>query len=99
MSQFANIITGVSRTAETGHVLVEVCSGGNLVGLEIPQRHLVRVSAIGVSTVLFNGVLACSLQAGEVVMLNSGMSKEGEKRTITLSSTGTCYIQVAKEVL
>ncbi len=98
MSHNNNLVTGSLRVGETGHEFVEICTNSNLSNKEILARTVLRVSAVNTVTVTLDGVLCCTLQAGEVILLNTGRSISKTKNTKTLTTTGNAYIQASKEV-
>lgn len=94
----------VERNADFGHVWTEVSSGAAITALEVARFSAVRVRATAAVTVSFDGILACTMAAGEIVIFNSGRGQVGPgqpsavKKTVTLSTTGTAFVQVASNV-
>ena len=92
--------SGGLRTSEVSLCWQEIKSGAGLVSFEIPVAHCVRIrSTTAGLTVTLDGVLAMTMDSGEIALLNVGDGNPGDvKRTITLVVSGNCYIQVGREV-
>lgn len=95
----ANMPTGALRTAEVGLVWEEVITGASG-SLELPAYSTFRVRAAAASTVSINGKLAMTMVDTEIAIFNTGDINPAvqAKKTITVAITGTCYVQVAREV-
>lgn len=90
----------VERNSDFGHVWMEVISGAAVPspGIEVARFTAVRVRATAAVTVRFDGVLAATMTAGEILIFNSGRGNvlpPASKKTVTLITTGTAFIQVA----
>ena len=98
MSRAINLPTGASRVADVGLVWREI-SSGSAGTWEVPKFCAIRVRATATANVLFDGVLAAGLASGEIFVLNSGRGTNLDKKdTVTLTVSGTAYVQVGIEV-
>jgi hypothetical protein len=93
-----NLPSGGVRTSEVGLVYVEVLSGTTGT-IEVPKYSAVRIRASAAGTVTIDGVLACTLAADEIIILNVGRgSNIDSKDTVTVIFSGAVYAQVGQEV-
>lgn len=98
MSRAINIPTGASRVTDVGLVWREISSGA-AGSWEVPKYCAVRVRATAVAAISLDSVLAATMASGEILVLNSGRGTTADtKDTVTLTSTGTAYIQIGLEV-
>ncbi len=94
-----NIPTGATRTSEVGLVLREVIT--NATGsVEVLKKNAVRIRAVAALTVSLDGVLAVSMAANEVLILNVGEGNPLDtKDTVTVTiAGGAAYVQIGLEV-
>ena len=97
--QTYNIPARVNRNAEHGIVWVEKLS--NATGtLEVPKYSAIRVRAMGATTVTLDGILACTMMANEIIVVNAGCGSNSDiKRTVTVViAAAAAYVQVGSEV-
>jgi hypothetical protein len=93
-----NLPTGGTRTSEVGLVYVEVLSGAAGT-IEVLKYSAIRIRAAAAGTVTIDGVLACSLAADEIIILNVGRGNNIDtKDTVTVVFSGSVYAQVGQEV-
>jgi hypothetical protein len=98
MSRAINLPTGASRVADVGLVWREI-SSGSAGTWEVPKFCAIRVRTTATANVLLDGVLAAGLASGEIFVLNSGRGTNLDKKdTVTLTVSGTAYVQVGIEV-
>lgn len=98
MSRAINIPTGASRVTDVGLVWREISSGA-AGSWEVPKYCAVRVRATAAAAISLDSVLAATMTSGEILVLNSGRGTTADtKDTVTLTSTGTAYIQIGLEV-
>lgn len=95
----SNLASQNLRVAETGLVLEEKLSGA-MGTLEVLKVSTIRVRALGATTVTLDGVLACTMVAGEIILLNAGEGNQSDpKATVTVVIAGAAaFVQVAREV-
>lgn len=97
----ANNPSQSQRFSDSGFVWEEKLTG-SLGTIEVAAYSTVRVScATAVCTVTIDGVLAATLQVGEVMIFNAGVGdKTDDKKTVSVTIAGamsTPYVQVAKQ--
>lgn len=103
MARAFNLPSEGARTSEVGLFWVEIKSGTGLLTFEVNKHHAIRVrSTTAGLTVSFDGVLSATMDTGEIMIFNSGGRPNNEtaplsKATITLTVSGTCFIQVGLE--
>lgn len=98
MSRAINIPTGASRVTDIGLVWREI-SSGSAGSWEVPKYCAVRVRATAGAAISLDSVLAATMISGEILVLNSGRGTSLDtKDTVTLTSSGTAYIQIGLEV-
>jgi hypothetical protein len=93
-----NLPTGGMRTSEVGLVYEEILS--NAAGTkEVLKYSAVRVRAVAAGTVTIDGILACTLKADEIIILNVGRGTVSDnKDTVTVVFGAAVYAQVGREV-
>lgn len=93
-----NLPTGAMRTSEVGLVYNEILSGAAGTK-EVHEYSAIRVRAVAAGTVTIDGVLACTLAAGEIIILNVGRGSQLDgKKTVTVMFSAAVYAQVGIEV-
>jgi len=93
-----NLPSGALRTADVGLVWQEVQTNTNG-SLELTPYTTFRVRAVAASTVSINGILAMTMMVNEIAVFNTGdVNPAVGKQTITVTTTGTVYMQVAREI-
>lgn len=98
MSRAINLPTGASRVTDVGLVWREISSGAAGTW-EVPKYCAVRIRATAGAAVSLDSVLAATMISGEILIINSGRGTNSDKKdTVTLTSSGTVYIQVGIEV-
>ena len=101
--QIYNAPARVQREADFGHVWMEVITNGTTAGMEIPRYAAVRVRAVAGGSVSFDGVLAATMIAGEILIFNAGIGQVAvggasqNKKTVTLVVTGSSCVQVSAQ--
>jgi hypothetical protein len=98
MSRAINLPTGASRVTDVGLVWREI-SSGSAGTWEVPKYCAVRVRATAATTISLDSLLSATLGSGEILIINSGRGTNSDKKdTVTLTSSGTAYIQIGLEV-
>ena len=98
MSRAINIPTSGSRVNEIGLVWREILTSGALTAEILPQTTL-RIKCIATGTISLDGDLACTLDANEIIYLNTGRGNLNDsKNTVTVVATGTMRIQMALDI-
>lgn len=98
MSRAINIPTGASRVTDIGLVWREISSGA-AGSWEVPKYCAIRVRATAGTSISLDSVLAATMASSEILVLNSGRGTALDvKDTVTLTSSGTAYIQIGLEV-
>lgn len=98
MSRAINLPTGASRVTDVGLVWREI-SSGSAGTWEVPKYCAIRVRATAATAISFDSALSATMTSGEILILNSGRGTNLDaKDSVTLTSTGTAYIQVGIEV-
>lgn len=94
-----NTPTGAARTSEVALVYREVITNGTG-SVEIAKHAAVRIRATAALTVSIDAVLAVSMAANEVILLNVGNGNTSDaKDTVTLTiAGGAAYVQEGLEV-
>jgi len=93
MPSIYNETSRTERNADYGHVFVQILNAAG--SAEVPRYAVVRVSAVALCNVSFDGVLAATLQAGEVCFFNSGRGLiDDSKKTVTVTTSAASYTQV-----
>jgi hypothetical protein len=101
--QIYNAPARAERNSDWGHVWLEVITNGTTTGMEVARYAAVRVRAVAGTTVSFDGVLAATMIAGEILIFNSGIGQvapggaSANKKTVTLVVTGSSCVQVAAQ--
>lgn len=91
-----NLANNAQRQCETGPVYTEVLS--NSAGtIEVKKYHTVRIRAVAGGTITLDGVLACTLKADEIILMNVGGGTPGGKETVTVVASAAVYLQVGSE--
>lgn len=96
----ANIVSDNLRQAETGLMLEEKISG-TTGSLNLPKQTTFRVRSAGVTTVSIDGILAVTMQANEIIVLNTGTGSQpdtGLNYIIVAIAGAGAWVQVAREV-
>lgn len=96
----SNMPSGGLRTSEVSLNWVELKSGaGGLTSFEIPKQSCIRVrSAVAGLTVTIDGILAMTMDSGEIALFNVGAgSPDDQKVTVTVVVSGACFIQHGRE--
>jgi hypothetical protein len=98
MSKGHNKLTGANRSSEVGLCYKEIITNGQG-SKEIPIMSALRIRSTGVATVKLDGELSATLSAGEIIIVNSGLTTSTTKATVTLLIEGAnCFVQLGKEV-
>jgi hypothetical protein len=103
MARAFNLPSEGARTSEVGLFWYEIKSGGGLTSFEVNKHHAIRIrSTTAGLTVQFDDLLSATMDAGEIMIFNSGGRPNNEtapaaKNTVTLAVSGACYIQVGLE--
>ena len=93
-----NLPAGSARISLVGLVWEEIITAGAGTFRARFQQSF-RVSATAGVTVIIDGVLAMTLQAGEVEVFCVGTGKADDKRsTVEVVITGTANVQLAKDI-
>jgi hypothetical protein len=93
-----NLPAGSQRISNVGLVWEEVLTGASGT-FTVRQQQTFRVSATAACTVSIDGVLAMTMQAGEVEYFNAGEGvKENSTRKSEITITGSANVQVARSV-
>ena len=92
-----NLANQASRMTEVGPVMYEIKS--NTSGsVEVDKYHAIRIRAVAGTTVTVDGVLACTMIANEIIVMNVGGGTPGDnKETVTVTFSGAVYAQVCQE--
>lgn len=95
--QAANLAARVMRHAESGLVWEEKLSGAQG-SLELEPCSTFRVRATGATTVTIDGILACTMATGEILILNCGEGDPADaKATVTVTiGAANAFVQVAR---
>jgi len=97
MSRAINLPTGSSRVSEVGLVWREI-STGSAGTWEVPKYCAIRVRATAATSISFDSLLSATMTTNEIMIFNSGRGTNlDSKDTVTLTSSGTAYIQVGLE--
>jgi hypothetical protein len=93
MSRLVNIANGASNITDAGLCLIERQTSGTGT-LEFNPYTTIRVYCLTTGTITIDGVLACTLTANEIVLLNvsKGLTSD-TKLSVTVVSTGSMRIQ------
>lgn len=95
----SNLISETLRHSESGLTWEEKIT--NSTGtLELPKATTIRVRATGATTVTLDGVLAATMSAGEILILNTGDGNPDDSKTTVTVVIGAvaAFVQVAREV-
>lgn len=95
----SNLVTQTVRQSESGLTWEERISGSTG-SIEVPERATFRVRATGATTVTIDGILAMTMSAGEIAILNSGDGNPDDtKNTVTITiGAAAAFVQVAREI-
>lgn len=97
----ANLANETIRQSESGHVWEEKLSAAGTI--EVPKLATFRVRAAAVVTVTIDGILAMTMASGEIALFNAGNGDPDAqftdplKRTVTITTTGASFVQVARD--
>ena len=93
-----NIPSGALRHVHVGLVYQEIYNGAGGTTFIAPFQSTIRVSAAANVTVTLDGVLACTLRAGEVELFNVGAGNVPGASTVTVViGPGDARVQLAQE--
>jgi len=95
----SNVVSENLREAETGLMWEEKLSGAEGT-LNLPKQTTFRVRATGATTVTIDGILAMTMNAGEIVIFNTGtgsMLDTGLNYIVVVIGGAAAYVQVARE--
>ena len=92
-----NLPARTQRFSESAQVWVEIFTSSTGTR-EIQKYSTIRVRATGATTVTLDGVLAATMSAGEIMLLNVGCgSVTDSKKTVTLVIGGAAaFVQVGR---
>ena len=95
----ANLPSGATRTSEVSLCWVEVISGATG-QFEAQPQTCIRVRSTGAATVTLDGLLAMTMMANEIALINVGFGDETDaKKTVTVTiGAAACYVQIGTEV-
>lgn len=93
-----NLPSGAQRNADVGLPWVEVLSGA-MGTFEVGLQGTVRIRALGATTVTVGGVLAATMMANEIFVLNVGTGPaDGVSFVLVTIAGAAAFVQVAKEI-
>ena len=95
----SNLVTEALRQSESGQCWEEKITN-NTGTLEVLKCATLRVRATGATTVTVDGVLAATMSAGEILILNVGDGNPDDtKATVTVViGAVAAFVQVAREL-
>lgn len=93
----SNLANEALRQSEVGMVWEEQLTGA-AGSLQVLRYQTFRVRAASAVTVTIDGVLAMTMQSGEIVVFNAGRGNPSSGlSTVNVTVTGTAYLQLARD--
>lgn len=92
----SNLASQNLRHAETGLVWEEKLTGATG-SIKVAKHSTIRVRASAGTTVTVDGVLAVTMAANEIIVMNVGAGSPGSTQVTVTIGTANAWVQVARE--